>query len=216
MVPASDNLTVVYPQAGHAVFRGLAERLAQARQEAGRDVALLSASSASALDRGDLAGETVLVVQPGQCSGGLSNKKALFRRLSEARKKVAVCAEPVGSEFFRNQFKVAVDFDAMIDVGFISQADKLEGFELPYRFLFNGPTGGDARALGEIPATERPIPWSLVGHARDDRVWLADGLAQALDPGGLVFLPPRGVVIRKNRGMIGAGGLHKLLLKKLF
>lgn len=216
MMPAPDKVTVIYPQAGNAVFHALARRLADARQEAGRDVALRSAISVCALRPDDLAGETVLIVQPGQSSRGLPDRNAFLKRLSEARKRVAVFSEPAGTAFFENQFKLAIDFDAMIDVGFVSQADKLEGFEIPYLFLFNGPTRRDALAIAGPPASRRTVCWSIVGHARDDRVRLADELANTLDPGGIVFLPPRGVIIRTDRGMIGAEGLHRLLLKTRF
>lgn len=216
MMPASDNVTVVYPQAGNAVFHALARRLADAGEEAGRSVVLLPASSVCALGRRDLAGKMVLIVQPGQCSRGLPDRDAFLQRLSEARKRVAVCAEPAGSAFFENQFKVAIDFDAIIDIGFLSQADQLKNFGVPYLFLFNGPTREDASAIEETSVSGRPICWSLVGHAREDRVRLAHDLADALDPGGLVFLPPRGVVIQQSRGMIAAEGLNKLLRKTRF
>ncbi len=213
MNPGSDNVTVIYPQAGNAVFHGLAARLANAGRAAGRDAVLRPASSVSGMGRGGLVGTTVLVVQPGQCSRGLPDRDAFYQRLSEARARVAVSAEPAGTDFFDNQFKMPVDFDALIDIGFVSQADRLEGFEVPYLFMFHAPTREDALVIEEASAAGRTIPWSLVGHARDDRVRLADDLAGALDPGGVVFLPPRGVTISKDRGMIPSGGLDKLLRK---
>ncbi len=216
MTSEGQDITVIYPQAGHTVFRSLAYRLARAREEARRKTTVYPASAVGELNRSHLAGCTVLVVQPGQCTHGLSDRGAFSRRLSEAGKRVAVIAESVGTVFFENQFKISVDFDAMIDVGFVSQADQLKSFAIPYHFLFNGPTHSDVLAMERATASGRPLCWALVGHARDQRVRLAYDLTQALSPKGVVFLPPRGIVIQKSRGMIDVEGLHKLLLKTRF
>jgi hypothetical protein len=219
MPMGSDDIIVVYPQAGNTLYEVLGQRLATAWEENSRSATLCSASVVCGMDREALGGKLVMVVQPAQCYIGLAvpDREALSLRLSEAHHRVAVTAESVKITFFGNQFKiparstVPVVFDAAVDVGFISQADSLEGFETPYLFLFNGPTREEKRTIEQATTSVRRIPWALVGHDKGDRVELAYDLTREVDPGGAVFLPPSGVVIQKDNGMISPSGLHALL-----
>lgn len=212
----NDNLLVVYPQAGNALYEVLARRLVTACAEKSRIAELCPASAVCELDKGHLSDTVVMVIQPAQCYIHLADEHSFSQRISEARKRLVVAAESVGTIYFERQFELPINFDAMIDVGFVSQASKLAGFETPYYFLFNGPTREEKRAIEQTPASARAIPWTLVGHDRIARVELAYELTNWLQPGGVVFLPPAGVVIKERNGTIVPDGLHRLLGRTQF
>ena len=204
---------VVYPQAGNAFYEELGRRLVAAFGENSRRARLCSASAVCGMDSGELRDATVVMIAPAQCYNGLPDRDRFSSLVSGARKRLAFLAESVETVWFENQFKVPVEFDALIDLGFVSQRDKLDDFGLPYRFLFNGPTREEKEIVESASATGRPIPWATVGHDRGGRVELAEDLVLRFDPRGLVFLPPSGVLIKKENGMIGTKGLYALLRK---
>lgn len=210
---ANDKLLIVYPQAGSAFYETLGRRLVTSCKEKFRDVTLRSAAEVCGAEEGGLDDTTVAVIAPAQCRHGLPDRDRFFRLLSGARRRVMVLAESVETEWFENQFKVPLEFDALIDLGFVSQEQKLNGFETPYLFLFNAPTHEEKQMIEGASLTGRKIPWATVGHERRDRVQLAHDLLTKFNPGGFVFLPPAGVVIKKENGMIGPDGLHALLGK---
>lgn len=214
LVSVNGHIAVVYPQAGNALYEALARRLVAACEENAREVSLFSAAAVHDMeDKERLARSVVMMVQPAQCYARLPDRGRLVSRVSRARKKLAVVAESVESFWFQNQFKTSLRFDALIDVGFVSQADKTLGVDLPYLFLLNAPTREEKRAVRAVAAGGRPVPWATVGHDRGGRVHLAHKLVRDLDPSGVVFMPPPGTIIRNEYGMIGPGGLHALLGK---
>lgn len=80
----------------------------------------------------------------------------------------------------------------LLDLGFADQsADLPPDARGLYRFVFNGLTAGERRALAAIcPAAEhRPLPWVFVGHVSAARAALADRLVRELHPAGFVYLP---------------------------
>lgn len=212
-VRANDKLLIVYPQAGSAFYETLGRRLVTSCEEKSRDATLCSAAEVCELEDGSLDDTVVAVIAPAQCRHGLPDRDKFFRTISGARGRIMVLAESVETEWFENQFKVPLDFDALIDLGFVFQQEKLKGFETPYHFLFNAPTREERQTIERASVTGRRIPWATVGHERRDRVQLAHDLLTGFDPSGFVFLPPAGVMIKKENGMIGPEGLHALLTK---
>lgn len=208
-----DELLIVYPHAGHDLYKELAHRLISSRQEKGQKGELRSAAEVCDMDEGRMNGGSVAVIAPAQCYSRLPDRDLFSLRLSEARDRIAVFAESVETEWFKNQFQVPIDFHALIDIGFVSQREKLNDFGLPYFFLFNAPTRTEKQRIERMPASGREIPWALVGHNRGERAGLAHELTLKLDPQGFVFLPQPGVVVREDKGMIGPAGLDALLQK---
>lgn len=208
-----DTLLIVYPQAGNAFYEVLARRLATTCEENSRSAMLCSASAVCEMSGYALSHRTVAVVAPAQCYVSLPSRDSFSQRLSKARKRLMVLAESVETEWFENQFRVPLRFDALIDVGFVPQDYKLSDFDLPYLFLFNGPTREERQMIEQVSSSARMIPWTLVGHDRGNRVEFAHELLHRFDPKGFVFLPPSGVGIRKENGMIDPDGLHALLCK---
>lgn len=210
-VTKEDKLLIVYPQSGHDLYKELGQRLVTACEESSRSATLSSAAAVCDMDKGQLADTAVAILAPALCYPSLPNKDAFSSRLSEARSRLAVFAEAPDTEYFDNQFKVPVDFDAMIDIGFVSQEQKLGGFELPYRLLFNSPTREERRRIEQASPHGRDIPWAMLGHNKGGRVDLAHELMRRFDPRGFVFLPESGIAVRKDRGMVGPEGLDALL-----
>lgn len=204
---------IIYPQAGNAFYEVLGRRIAAACEENSRDVRLYPAAAVCRMGEGGLDGATVVMIAPAQCYKGLPDRDRFSSLVSKARKRLIFLAESVETVWFENQFKVPVEFDALIDLGFVSQEEKLDGFGIPYLFLFNSPTREEKKTIERVDLSGRTIPWATVGHDRGGRVKLAEELVRRFDPRGFVFLPPAGVLIRKENGMIGPEGLHALLCK---
>jgi hypothetical protein len=92
---------------------------------------------------------------------------------------------------YRQQLRLPVDFDAVFDVGFVSQRDKHPNSDVPYHFVFNGPTNEEEQIIANLtPAQERDIPWALVGYQTPEHRELAAALIDyGSYPEGFVFLP---------------------------
>ena len=208
-----DKFLIIYPQSGNAFYEELGRRLVAACEESSRDAALYPAAAVCEMKESSLDDATVMMIAPAQCYNGLPDRNKFSSLVSRARKRIIFLAESVETVWFENQFKVPVEFDALIDLGFVSQEEKLDGFGLPYLFLFNSPTREEKEEMMRAGLYGRTIPWATVGHDRGGRVDLADDLVRKFDPRGFVFLPPSGVLIRKENGMIGPDGLHALLCK---
>jgi hypothetical protein len=204
---------IVYPDGGSVFHEKLARRLGAAAEEGSQEALVRSSAEVCEMDGEQLALTTLGIVSPWECAQFIGSKEKLFSRLSVAKKRVMILAEAVEAKWFGLQFRLPVRYDALIDVGFASQRDRLpSGFDLPYHFLFNGPTREEAQAieLALVPS-ERRIPWAFVGHTKVDRVKLAAELVNELDPGGFVFLPTPGSGVREGKGMISPSGLAHVL-----
>lgn len=213
-MPADARLHIVYSDAAHAFYELLARRLAEACAEMSTDVSVSSAESLSAMEIDDLRDTTVAVVNAVECSLGVSDRDSFFSRLSAAGKLVLILAEAVGAVWFEHQFRVPVRFDALIDVGFVSQQDKLNGFHTPYHFLFNGPTRSEREQILSLPSSApKPIPWAVVGHRPAERSGLVDELVHRIDPRGFVFLADPDVWVREGHGTISPSRLASILDK---
>lgn len=157
--------------------------------------------------------ETVLIVNPWECTLQIGDSDEFFSTLSVARKRVTVLAEAVEITWFAKQFELPLQHDMLIDVGFVSQGNKLHDLQVPYRFLANSATRQEERVLEQASSCEKTIPWAFIGHNRQTRIELAAQLVDELDPGGFVFLPDRGRGVKEGQGTIGPLGLSALLAK---
>jgi hypothetical protein len=210
-----DPILIVYPSRGSAFHETFARRLAAAADEGLRGALVRSSAEVSEMDEEQLAGATLGIVSPWECAQFVGNRERFFARLSAAKKRITVLAEAVEIKWFSWQFRLPIRYDALIDVGFASQKHKLPpSFDLPYHFLFNGPTREEERTIkAASTSSKRPIPWAFVGHIREDRARLASELVEELDPGGFVFLPTAGAGVRKGKGMISPSSLANVLSK---
>lgn len=216
LLEAGEELVIIRPQSGNIFYDMLGRRLERACREVSLSATGYSAAEVCVMEEGRLTDKTVAMVQPAQCYFRMREKHRLSQRIAEARSRIAVVAESVETEYFENQFKVPLSFDVLLDVGFVSQEDKvrlLEGFEVPYRFLQHGPTLEDKQRLEQTRVSGREIPWATVGHNRPERSRLTRDLMRSLDPGGFAFLPPEGLLVGEGNGMIGPEALDALLQK---
>lgn len=209
-----DQLLIVYSGAANVFYEGLARRLAEACKENSWEVSLRAASELNNVSADRLRDATLVVVNPSECSYRVGDAEGFFSRLSAARKRVMILAEAIENKWFEAQFRLPVRYDLLIDVGFTSQREKLSGFDVPYRFLFNGPTLREELMIQRAaPSERRHIPWAFVGHSREDRSKLAAELVERLDPSGFVFLPNPGTGMVRGTGKIGPSGLASVLSK---
>ena len=156
-------------------------------------------------------GTTLLIVNPWECVHELPRVQTFYKQLAKAGKRLMVLAEAIEVKWFDRQLNLPIEYDAFIDVGFVSQEEKLEDSNLPYIFLFHGLTAREEERVSQISASNRPIPWAFIGHRRDDRIRMAAEMAEKIDPAGLVFLPNTGSGVRKGKGMIGPSGMESSL-----
>jgi hypothetical protein len=208
MVQDQEQFLIVYSTTSNVFYEALARRLAAACEENSREARLCTAIELSDMDTDEFENTTLALVNPFDCTYRIGGRGKFFSRISAARKRIMVLAEAVETQWFKNQFRLPIRYDALIDVGFLSQRDRLRDFDVPYYFLFNGPTRQEEERIGR-PTTspQRPIPWAIVGHKTDRRVRLVVELMEKLDPGGFVFLPNAGMGVRKGGSAIGPLGL---------
>jgi hypothetical protein len=212
----SDHILLIYSTTSNIFYETLARRLITACKENSLLVESCAAAKLSDISVDQLANATVILVNPVDCTYKIGNRQEFFSRLSFAKRRIMVLAEAVETEWFDNQFRLPIHYDALIDVGFTSQQDKLKERSIPYHFLFNGPTRHEERMIAQPSSFRRHIPWAIVGHRTEERVKLAAELIEKLDPGGFVFLPDAGTGVRKGGSSIGPLGLTSVLSRSKF
>jgi hypothetical protein len=207
----SDRLLLVYSTNSNVFYERLAQRLLAACKESSLPVESRTATQLRSMTEDQLADTTLILVNPVDCAHKVGNAPRLFSRVSAAKRRLMILAEAVETTWFKNQFQLPIQYDALIDVGFASQHDKLEDFDIPYRFLFNGATRQEAQTIAQPTPSRRHIPWTIVGHRTAGRVKLASELIRRVDPGGLVFLPDAGTGVRRGGSSISPLGLASVL-----
>ncbi len=207
-----EPVLVVYPDKGNVFYETLARRLATAASSAiglggGDDqIRLEAASSVQDVDPVWLKSATALVVNPAECS--LSGSRDLAR-LERARRRIAVLADHVHTDWFAAQFETHLEIDAVIDVGFVPQEHE-QPSGLPYIFLYNAALQGEAEQIRAQSPGPRPLPWAVVGHSTPERAALAKDLVDHLGAEGIVFLPSLRPV-RAGGGMLSPAALGRVL-----
>ena len=209
-----EQILIVYSTKSNVFYEMLARRLATACEESSWEARLCTSTEISDLDADQLEEATLALINPVDCAYKIGDAAKYFSRLSSARRRIMVLAEAVETRWFENQLRLPVSYDAFIDVGFVSQEHKVGSLDMPYHFLFNGPTAQEERKTAQLEdSSGRPIAWATVGHQTRGRVELAAQLARQLHPGGFVFLPNPGRGVRARVGAIGPRGLSAMLEK---
>jgi hypothetical protein len=209
MLDRGNQLLIVYPDNGNVFYFDLAQRLLSACLENSREAAVYSASVICEMAPKQLREATLAILNPYECTL-TSNRSRFVSNLKCAHKRLIVLPAAAETVWHTQQFELPIDFEALIDVGFVSQKEKHQIPEVPYHFLFFGPTREEEWAIAALTPSKRPIPWALVGHRTTERIKLARQLIENLDPGGFVFLPNFRLV-RKGEGMLSSSGLATVL-----
>ena len=130
----------------------------------------------------------------GDEGAGLARVRELGKRCGA----VAVLGmESAATPWFRRLLDLgaAADIPTILDLGLWDQSPLLdaEGAKR-YRFLRDGLTSSESRALDEVLEAEddRPIPWCFVGHLTHQRAAMVDFLIREVDPSGFFYLAPLG------------------------
>jgi hypothetical protein len=201
------RVLIVYPTLGNAFYLGLARRLADAASGLGIDTKLIGSSELNCLSRSWATSVPVLIVSPNECF--LSGPE-MMASLDRAPFRAAVLADCVGTQWYRNTFLLDIEFDLVVDIGFLDQ-DLVRPFHsVPYHLLFNSPLPEEATAISQARPGSRGLPWTLIGHLTTDRLALAEGLSSSLGPWGFLFLP-RLRPVRASEGMLSPAALHRVL-----
>lgn len=184
------QLLVVYPESS-IPHLALARRLFAACQENSQEANLYSSGELDDIAEDQLCDTTIAVVDPVECATASRNRSGFFSKLVLARKRVMVWTEAVENGRYNEQFRLPIDFDAVFDVGFVSQEDKHSFTDVPYHFVFNGPTNEEEQIIANLaPVKERDIPWALVGYQTPEHLELVAALIDyGSYPEGFVFLP---------------------------
>ena len=186
----SKPLEIIFPEDGNILYQELASRIATACKEISYPAKLRSAQEIARLAKEDLKERVVILVMPSECLVSVEDGREFFSRVASAKKRILLLAEAVEDKWWEAQFQIPLEYDAVVDVGFISQEEKTVGLSIPYHFLFDGPTGPQRHILERGVSREgRSIPWALVGKMGEGRAELLAELVEEVDPGGFVFLP---------------------------
>src|ERR1700733_13604482 len=140
------RLLIVYPSLGNVFYLNLATRLSNAASELGIDSKLIGSSELDCMGRSWETSVPVLIVNPNECF--LSGPQ-MMACLTKAPFRAAVLADCVGTQWYRKTFLLEIDFDLVVDVGFLDQ-DLLRPFRsVPYHLLFNSPLPEEPRAISQ-------------------------------------------------------------------
>jgi SAM-dependent methyltransferase len=179
-------LVIVFPARGNAFYIELALRMFSAARRLREDVACLSSDTLADRTPG-LSHGIAAIVCPSECA--LSGQRSV-RRLREFDARLAIVAESVGTQWYRGHFDLGLTYEALIDVGFVSQEAQHPFPSVPYRFLFNAPTPEEHVSISFRERSARPIPWAVIGHYTQERLHLVSELLGRVGAQGFVFLPP--------------------------
>jgi glycosyltransferase involved in cell wall biosynthesis len=185
---------VVVPGSVNYFYDRAGERVAEALRGIGvaAEVTTLAraAGEAATSDRCFLVNPYEIAAGHGDQAGAIELMRGVASRGGRC---VAVALECVQTPWFSHSVRLCRDagLDTILDLGFHSQLDELpDDVAAMYRFCFNGPTASERRAVPVAPAaSDRPIPWVLVGHQSADRAELAYRLTREGPPDGFVYLP---------------------------
>jgi hypothetical protein len=169
----------------------LASRLTKGLQDASRSVATYSSPEVCVLATEDLSDTTMLIVSPSQCIETSGDPSAFLSRVAGAQKRILGSVGPVDRPWYRRRLSTGISFDAVFDIGFVSQGDHHSDVsEVPYHFVFNGLTREEEPWVTESAhAGERTIPWALVGPRNHRQLeLLAELFEHRVDPRGFCFL----------------------------
>jgi hypothetical protein len=195
----------------------LAWRLSKGFRDASHRAAVYSSPEVNALDPENLNNTILVVVSPGQCIETSGNESAFLSKVAHARKRILASVGPVHSQGYLARLRRGIQFDALFDLGFVSQKDShSQVSDLPYHFVFNGLTR-EEEPLAQEPANpaERTIPWVLVGPKSDSNRDLLGALFEhQIDPGGFCLLhAPRLKNLTPQEPMLGGPQLSAILPK---
>jgi hypothetical protein len=192
---------------GNIFYFDLATRLSTAASELGVDVKLIGSSDLDCLSYSWATTVPALIVSPRECS--LSGPVAMGT-LAKAPFRAAVLADCVGTQWYYQTFLLEIDFDLVVDVGFLDQASVRPFQGVPYHRLFNSPLPEEATAISQRPPDPRGVYWALIGHVTTDRLTLGDELYSFLGSAGFLFLPHLRPV-RSSEGMLSPADLRSVL-----
>jgi glycosyltransferase involved in cell wall biosynthesis len=185
---------VVVPGSVNYFYDRAGERVAEALRGVGvaAEVTTLSraADEATTADWCFLVNPYEIAAGHGDQAGAIELMRGLASRGGRC---VAAALECVQTPWFSHSVRLCRDvgLETILDLGFHSQLDELpDDVAAMYRFCFNGLTFSERRAVPVAPAaSDRPIPWVLVGHQSAERAELAYRLAREGPPDGFVYLP---------------------------
>jgi hypothetical protein len=191
-------------------------RLTKGFEDASLGFEVYSSPELCALVPENLPNITLLVASPSQCIETSGDQEAFLSQVACARRRILATAAPVESPGYRGRLRSGIDFDAVFDVGFVSQRERHgEVSDVPYHFVFNGLIR-DEEPVAEEPShpEERTIPWVLTGpRSEGNKNLLAELFEHKIDRSGLCLLQSR---TRSRAGvelLPGSRGLLAVLSK---
>lgn len=204
---APARLSIVYPTLGNLFYHQLATRLFEAASGLDVEARLLGSSVLGSVDPSWMKSVPAFVVSPNEC---LLSGEDVTRVLGDAPFRAAVLADSVGTQWYRNTFTLDIDFDLVVDVGYLDQ-DLIRPYRaVPYRLLCNAPLPREADSIRKAKPGSRPLTWALVGHVTTDRLQLAEQLLIRFGSEGFLFLPGLRPV-RPSEGMLSPAALDRVL-----
>jgi len=209
-----ETLAIVRPPA--TGNQDLASRLSKGLRDASRSVAVYSSPEVCALPSEDLSNATLLVVSPGQSIEASGDEPLFLSKVACAHQRILASVGPVQSPAYLRRLRRGIHFDAVFDLGFVSQEDRhYDVSDVHYQFVFNGLVR-EEEPLANEPANqaERTIPWVLVGpRGNGNRDLLGALFEHQIDPGGVCLLHARPKNMAPSDPTLGGPQLSAILSK---
>ena len=187
-----ETLAIVHPPTTGDLE--LVSRLSKGVEDALLALAVISPSGLCALAPEELRNTALLVASPNKCIETSGDEEAFLSQVACARRRILVTVAPAGNPGYRGRLRSGIEFDAVFDVGFVSQRERHdEVSDVPYHFVFNGLIN-DEEPVPEEPSHPegRTIPWVLTGPRSDsNKNLLAQLFEHEIDRSGLCLLQSR-------------------------
>ena len=155
------RLSIVYPSLGNAFYFQLAKRLRDAVSELGVEANLIGSSNLDCLGGSWATSVPAFIVSPKECFLSGSD---MMDNLANAPFRAAVLADCVGTRWYRNTLTLDMEFDLVLDVGFLNQGSLQSSQAVPYRLLFNAPLPAEiesiARANEALAVSKLGTDWT--------------------------------------------------------
>lgn len=191
------KILVIKPEGVNYYYEIIADRVSEALQNLGHQVALASLKNTSSEPYDLCLIVNIAEIIQGYVNLGHGSQNDATQRLRQLRQKSVHCCVVLmeclkNSWYFENhEWCTSLQINHIIDLGYHDQKHYLPSNHWSsYTYLFNGLTQAEQNTMRHVidNAETRPIPWAMVGVFSQMRAKLALSLIEHYDSKGLLYL----------------------------
>jgi hypothetical protein len=218
-------LLILYPPGVNWFYETLAHHVRDELALEGRDARLITPAEFISIPIetfGDA--QDLLIINLFECAhsiggpiGGSARSvdalKTLRERLPKFRRRILLMLDGIYTSWFTAQMNVAQGtLSDVFDLCMVPQTDRPNLGGCRYTWIQESLTRYEREHL-VAHDVERPLIWSMIGHATRDRADIANVLAHSLSPSGFVFMPGLRPFYQEGSHNLSADALDRVLRK---